>query len=143
MTRTALILISMLMVYSINLFAQVPDAFKYQAVLRNSDGEIISGQEVSIKISILNESSTGDLIYSEEHAATTTDLGMVSLNIGEGTVVSGNFQSIEWGEDDKFLKIEMDESGGSSFSELGIFQLLSVPYALYANSAAKLGDNAV
>ncbi|MFP4025992.1 MAG: tail fiber domain-containing protein [Thiohalospira sp.] len=142
MKKLALIILA-IVCFGTTLFAQVPDAFKYQAVLRNSDGEIISGQEVSLKISILTESSTGDIVYSEEHSAATNDLGIVSLNIGGGTVLSGNFQSIAWGEGDKFLKIEMDESGGSSFSELGTFQLLSVPYALYANSAAKLGDNAV
>ena len=120
--------------------SQVPDAFKYQAVLRNSEGEIISGQEVSLKISIINESPTGDVAYSESHAATTSDLGMVSLTIGEGTVVSGNFQLIPWSESDKFLKIEIDESGGSSFSELGTFQLLSVPYALFAKDAGNKDD---
>ncbi|MFP4025993.1 MAG: hypothetical protein ACLFVR_15840, partial [Thiohalospira sp.] len=136
-----LVLIYLAMVcFGTTLLAQVPDAFKYQAVLRNSDGEIISGQEVSIKISILNESSTGDLIYSEEHAATTTDLGMVSLNIGEGTVVSGNFQSIQWSEGEKFLKIELDETGGTSFSELGTLQLLSVPFALSARDVINKDD---
>ncbi|MFO7828633.1 MAG: tail fiber domain-containing protein [Bacteroidales bacterium] len=143
MSKSILIIVSIIMVYSFNLFSQVPEAFKYQAVLRNSDGELISGQEVSLKISILNESSTGEVVYSEEHSATTSNLGMVSLSIGEGTVISGNFQSIAWGDGDKYLKIEIDESGGSSYSELGTIQLLSVPYALYANAATKLGNNLV
>ncbi|MDY6800096.1 MAG: hypothetical protein SVU94_02610 [Bacteroidota bacterium] len=96
MTKSTLILISMLMVYSRGLFSQVPNAFKYQAVIRNADGEIISGQEVSIKISIHNENPTGDVAYSEEHSVITNDIGMVSLNIGEGSFISGNFQSIPW-----------------------------------------------
>jgi len=140
MKKLALIFLAITCLGS-SLFAQAPEAFKYQAVIKNTDGEIISGQEVSIKISILNENPTGDVVYSEEHTVTTNDIGMVSLNIGEGSLLTGDFSQIPWNEGDKFLKIEIDDSGGSSYAELGTFQLLSVPFALFASSASKLGNN--
>ena len=140
MKKLALIFLAITCLVS-SLFAQAPEAFKYQAVIKNTDGEIISGQEVSIKISILNENPTGDVVYSEEHSVTTNNIGMVSLIIGEGSLLTGDFSQIPWNEGDKFLKIEIDDSGGSSYAELGTFQLLSVPYALFASSASKLGNN--
>ncbi|HSH52975.1 MAG TPA: hypothetical protein VK982_14710, partial [Bacteroidales bacterium] len=140
MKKLALIFLTITCLVS-SLFAQAPEAFKYQAVLRNADGELIAGQDVLLKVSILDMAPDGGALYSEEHSAITNPYGVVSLTIGEGTILSGNFTTIPWNEGDKFLKIEIDDSGGSSYSELGTFQLLSVPYALFANSASKLGNN--
>ncbi|MBL4755420.1 MAG: tail fiber domain-containing protein, partial [Flavobacteriales bacterium] len=55
--------------------------------------------------------------------------------IGSGSPVSGNFTTIDWGADLHFLKVEMDETGGSNYQLMGTSQLLSVPYALFADSA--------
>ncbi|MFC2151966.1 hypothetical protein ACFLSE_05505, partial [Bacteroidota bacterium] len=125
---------------SISMFAQVPDAFKYQAVIRNSSGEILLDQNISIRISILDGSATGTNVFSETHSETTSDLGLIAINIGKGDLVSGDFSTINWSTGDKYLKIEIDENGGSTYTELGTVQLLAVPYALHANSAEKLGD---
>jgi len=140
MKKLALIFLAITCLVS-SLFAQAPEAFKYQAVLRNADGELIAGQDVLLKVSILDLTPEGEALYSEEHSAATNPYGVVSLTIGEGTILSGNFTTIPWNDGDKFLKIEIDDSGGSSYAELGTFQLLSVPYALFASSASKLGNN--
>ncbi|MCD4832405.1 MAG: hypothetical protein K8R31_01315, partial [Bacteroidales bacterium] len=135
-----LLSILVLFVLPIQFFAQSPDAFNYQAVIRDNIGELLINQDISLKISILEGSTTGDVIFSEVHSETTNDYGIVNIEIGS---VSGDFSSVSWESGDKFLKIEIDESGGSTYTELGVVQLLSVPYALYANSASNLGDENV
>lgn len=117
--------------------AQSPQKFNYQAVARNAQGAILSTQNVKIRASILHGSSNGTSQYSETHNATTSQLGLFTLAIGGGTVVSGNFANVTWASGEKYLKIEMDATGGNNFSLVGTSQLLSVPYALYALN----GDN--
>jgi hypothetical protein len=113
-------------------YAQSPQAFKYQTVVRNSSNQIIPNQAVSLRISILQTSPTGTAVYVETHAATTNILGLVNLEIGNGTLVSGNFSSIGWGSNTYYVKIELDPAGGTAYQNMGTSQLLSVPYALYA-----------
>lgn len=117
--------------------AQAPQKFNYQAVARNAVGAVLPNQNVKIRASILDGSSTGTSQYSETHSATTNQLGLFNLAIGGGTVVSGNFSNVTWASADKYLKIEMDATGGSNFSLVGTSPLLSVPYALHAVN----GDN--
>ncbi|MBI5219965.1 MAG: hypothetical protein HY958_13645 [Bacteroidia bacterium] len=116
------------------LHAQAPQSFKYQAIARNGIGEVIANQAVSFKISILEGSSTGTVVYSEEHAATTNIFGLVNLTIGNGNNPAGNFSTISWGTSSFFIKIEMDPTGCVAYTEMGTSQLLSVPYALFAAS---------
>jgi len=113
-------------------FAQSPQAFKYQAVARDSAGEILANQNVSFQISILQGSASGTIVYTETHDTTTNGYGLVNLEIGNGLIVSGDFASISWGADNYFLQIEMDAAGGSNYQLMGTSQLMSVPYALYA-----------
>ncbi|HZL10905.1 MAG TPA: hypothetical protein VFC65_12990 [Prolixibacteraceae bacterium] len=117
------------------LSAQTPNAFKYQAVVRDNAGQIIINQNVGFRISILQSSATGTAIYSETHAVQTNAFGLVNFEIGMGTVVSGTFSTIDWGSDSYFVKIELDATNSGSFSEMGTSQLLAVPYALYATKA--------
>lgn len=85
--------------------AQVPDAFNYQAVVRNSSGEVIANQNVSFRISILQGSESGAVLYSETHTVSTNAFGLVNLKIGDGTVVSGVFSPGGWlGRDQSFSK---------------------------------------
>ena len=116
------------------LFAQSPQSFRYQAVVRNAAGTVIQTQNVSLKISLLQGSATGTVVYSEEHAATTNTFGLVNLEIGSGANQAGTFAAIDWSFGPYFIKIEMDATGGSMFTEMGTTQLMSVPYALYAAS---------
>ena len=113
-------------------FAQSP-GFKYQAVVRNASGAILQNQAVGLKISILQGSETGTSVYSETWNIETNDFGLVNLIIGEGSS-SDDFTAISWGTDDFWIKIELDETGGTAYTEMGTSQLLSVPYALRSGS---------
>ncbi|MBI5218755.1 MAG: tail fiber domain-containing protein [Bacteroidia bacterium] len=113
-------------------YAQSPNAFRYQAVARNAGGNVLQNQNVSFRISLLQGSSTGSTVYSEEHAATTNTFGLVNLEIGSGSNVTGIIDSIHWANGPYFIKIELDATGGNTFTEMGVTQLLSVPYALFA-----------
>lgn len=123
--------------------AQVPEKLNYQAVIRDNNGELITDQAVRLRVAITNNTYGGTIFYRESHAVTTTNLGLVDLKIGEGTSDMGDFSDIDWGTGNKYLQIEIDATGGTSYNELGTLQLLSVPYALYANEAATLGNNKV
>ncbi len=113
--------------------AQAPQKINFQSVLRNTTGEVVSNSSVSLRISILSGTITGTLVYSETHAKTTDAGGLISLQIGGGTVSSGVFGNINWGSTSHFIKLEADFSGGSNYIVLGTQELMSVPYALYAS----------
>ena len=116
--------------------AQVPQAFKYQAVVRDNSGNVLPNRSVSFRISILSGSTSGVLVYSETHTGKITNsFGLVDLEIGKGNVTSGSFTNINWGNNTCFLKVEIDPNGGTAFQALGTSQLLSVPYALYSKVA--------
>jgi hypothetical protein len=115
----------------------VPNAFNYQAVVRNTEGEIIANQDVKFKFSILEDPDSGDPVYVETHSALTNGFGLVNLKIGTGTVISGVLDPGGWSLSEHFLKVEIDPSGGNSFSLLGISHLLSVPYAFHAQTVAE------
>ena len=114
--------------------AQVPDAFNYQAVVRNNAGEALANQNVSFKISILQGSASGTVLYAETHTASTNAFGLVNLNVGDGTLVSGVFSPGGWGTTSHFLKVEIDPAGGSTYTHLGTSELVSVPYAFHAQT---------
>ena len=117
--------------------AQAPEKMSYQAVVRNATGQLIQNQNVGIKASILQNSGTGTVVYSETLSGTTNANGLVSLAIGSGTVLSGTFASIDWSTGNYYLKTETDPTGGTNYTIAGTSQLLSVPYAMYAKSAGK------
>ncbi|NOZ36314.1 MAG: hypothetical protein GXO80_13580 [Chlorobi bacterium] len=123
------------LIIAINIFAQAPQSFKYQAVIRSSSGDIIANQNVGIQISILEGSSTGTSSYTETWNLNTNQFGLINLNVGKGTS-SDNFASLDWGNKSYWLKIAVDETGGTNYTEMGASQLLSVPYAIYANQSA-------
>jgi hypothetical protein len=113
--------------------AQAPQGFNYQATVRNSSGALITNQNVLFKFNIMLNSQTSLPVYSETHQAPTDDLGQVNLVIGTGTPTSGTFAGINWASGTYYLGIELNT--GSGYVAMGTTQLLSVPYALYANSA--------
>lgn len=127
------------LVFSAEAFAQSPQSFKYQAVIRTADGNIINNQSVGLQISILQGSETGTPVYSETWAVETNEFGLINLNIGEG-LSSDDFSMISWGTDNYWVKIETDISGGTNYTEMGTSQLLSVPYSLYANESGSNGS---
>jgi len=125
---------SIILLCLITLRAQVPAGFTYQAVVRNSSGEIIADQPVKFQISILEGSKTGTPVYVETHNVTTNEFGLANLVIGNGTFVEGIFSPGGWGLASHFIKVELDVSGGSDYVHLGTTQLMSVPYAFHAQT---------
>ncbi len=121
------------------IFAQAPDAFKYQAVVRDASGNLVTNQNVSFEIKIHQGSSSGTVVYSETHSATTNAYGMVCLEIGSG-IPSGNLASVNWSAYDHFMEFSVDLTGGSSYNSLGSVQMLSVPYALHAKTTENVND---
>ena len=121
----------------ISLFAQVPEAFNYQAVVRNSSGEIIPNTNVVFRISILQGSETGTAVYVETHSVFTNNFGLVNLKIGMGSVQEGVFMPGDWGAVNHFIKVEFDKDGGTGYEHLGTSPLLSVPYAFHAQTVAE------
>jgi hypothetical protein len=114
-------------------FSQAPQKINFQSILRNTNGEVVANKAVSLRISILSGSITGNTVYSETHTKTTDASGLISLQIGNGTVISGAFSAILWGNAAYFIKLEADFNGGSNYVLLGTQELMSVPYALYAS----------
>ena len=114
--------------------AQVPQGISYQAIALNTSGNPVVSSNVRVKLSVLDNTATGTVLYSETHLKTTNPQGLFNLTIGQGTIVSGTFNTINWGTNSKFLKVEMDATGGTNYVVVGTTQLLSVPYALAADS---------
>jgi uncharacterized protein (TIGR02145 family) len=135
MKRILLILTTALL--AVNLLAQVPQGMSYQAIVRNTTGLVIN-TAVGMRISILQGSTTGSAVYVETQTPTTNANGLITLNIGSGTVVTGTFATINWSSGIYFVKTEIDPTGGTSYNISSTNQLLSVPYALYSKTAGAL-----
>jgi uncharacterized protein (TIGR02145 family) len=131
------ILLSFLLITS-GLSAQPPQSFKYKAVVRDPSGVIITNQLISARVSILKGSETGIADYSEIHAVTTNPFGTITFDIGKGVVESGSFTNIDWGNNNYFIKLEIDIAGGTNFVFMGTSQLLSVPYSMHTVTSEKL-----
>jgi uncharacterized protein (TIGR02145 family) len=124
--------------------AQAPQKIAYQAVARNASGTVLPNQTVTLRFSLRNASSNGTIVYQETQTATTSNIGLFNVNIGEGTMSAGTFAGIDWSNGAKFMQVELDPQGGNAFIDMGTQQMLSVPYALYAGngfgSVSNLGD---
>lgn len=112
--------------------AQAPQYVNYQAVARNGTGAPILNSSVAVRVSIRDGAAAGPVLYSERDTATTNAFGLFTCKIGAGNVISGTFNSINWASGDKYMQVELDATGGSSYTDMGTTQLLSVPYALHA-----------
>jgi len=116
-------------------FAQAPEKMSYQAVVRDASGALVSEQVVGMRIQIKQGSEFGASVYVETQMPTTNANGLVTLEIGAGTVITGSFNSIEWDNGPYLIETETDPTGGTSYTITGTSQLLSVPYALYAKNS--------
>ena len=118
-----------------SVFAQAPQKMSYQAVIRNSSNALITSTPVGMQISILQGSSTGTAVYVETQTPSTNANGLVSLEIGTGTVITGTFSAINWATGPYFIKTETDPTGGTAYTIAGTNELMSVPYALFSANA--------
>ena len=116
-------------------YGQAPQAFSYQAVAIGDGGTALTNQTVSIKVNInMGNAVGGTTAYSETHSPTTSDMGLFSLEVGHGTPINGVFTNIDWSTGAYFLSVEIDQDNNGTYQNLGMMQLLSVPYALYAEN---------
>lgn len=118
--------------------AQLPQSFMYQSIMRNSSSSVLTNQRVAAKVSILKSTASGTAVYVETHSASSDADGVITLEVGRGTVLSGAFANIDWLADDYFLKTEIDPIGGSNYILTTTQQLLSVPFAFVSGKAARL-----
>jgi hypothetical protein len=129
-----LLSLSVALFLAMMVIAQSPQKLSYQAVVRNAQGKLVANATVGIRFSILKGSPTGTAVYSETMTKATNVNGLVSVEIGTDTA-SGYFNAIDWSQGPYYLKNETDPAGGTNFTISGVSQLLSVPYALYAEKA--------
>jgi hypothetical protein len=122
------------LILTANIFAQAPQKMSYQAVIRKSNNALVQSLPVGMKISILKGSATGTAVYVETQTATTNANGLVSLEIGTGTAITGTFAAINWANGPYFIKTETDPNGGTAYTIAGTNELMSVPYALFSAS---------
>ncbi|MDP4581792.1 MAG: hypothetical protein NWT07_13940, partial [Saprospiraceae bacterium] len=119
-------------------FGQAPDLISYQAIIRNSNNELVSNVSVGMRISILSGSAADVLLYQEEHNEKTNLNGLVYLNIGSGAPLFGTMSGIDWSKGPFYVKSETDPNGGKNYTLIVVSQLLSVPFSIYAKSAEKV-----
>ena len=121
--------------YSLNSNAQVVSGMNYQAVIRNSSNALIANTVVGVKISILQGSATGTVVFSERHTPTTNANGLATFVIGEGTPIISDFFAINWLGGLHFIKTETDPTGGTNYTITNTSQLNTVPYSQFAENS--------
>ena len=134
--RTSLYTTVGALLLTLSSFAQAPEKMSYQAVIRGANNALVTNQQVGIQISILQGSTA---VYEETQTPISNTNGLVSLEIGTGTVISGSFTAIDWSAGTYFIKTETDPTGGTNYTITGTSQLLSVPFALYAKTSSDAG----
>ncbi|WP_298417591.1 hypothetical protein [uncultured Kordia sp.] len=137
MKKTILFIVTLFI--TLTTFAQSPELINYQAVVRNTDGDLVTEVNVGMRISILQTSATGTAAYTETHTVTTDTNGLLAIMIGGGST-SDDFSAVDWSNGSYFIKTEIDIAGGSNYTIMGTSQLLSVPYALYAKNGSKFTE---
>lgn len=115
--------------------AQAPQKFNYQGIARDAKGNPMAQQKMSLKISVLPTSDATIAEYEEIQQVTTNEFGLYTLQIGAGTSVTGEVKSVKWETGNKYINVAIDPNGGSNYIDAGTTQLLSVPYAIYADKA--------
>ncbi|TDO97049.1 hypothetical protein [Flavobacterium sp. 245] len=136
--KIALTIVLLFVAFTAKVFAQSPEKMSYQAIIRGQNNSLVVNSKISLKVIVHQGTSTGTAVYQETHSPSTNSNGLVSLEIGSGTVVTGNFSQIAWEKGPYFIETQVDATGGSNYNIIGVTQLLSVPYALHAKTADRL-----
>ncbi|MCF8450687.1 MAG: DUF1566 domain-containing protein [Taibaiella sp.] len=133
------LLLVLLLGINFTAFAQVPQKMTFQAVIRNAVGDLVTSSTVSVRISIMQGSPTGTVVYKETHSPTTNANGLLSIYIGTGTPMVGNMDSVHWETGVFYYTAETDPSGGTSYTVTATNQFVTVPYAYYAEKSGVPG----
>lgn len=126
----------------VNLDAQAPSSFKFQGVARDASGTTYHSQAIQLRLLLLEEDGSVNppLVYEEQHTVFTSPQGVFSVNVGEGTVIQGSFSVLDWANEQYSLQVQLDANGSNNFVDLGKSRLLSVPYALHAETVSNADD---
>jgi len=138
--KTILLILASALFFCTSLFSQTPASFKYQAVVRDEAGNILINSDIGLRICLLEGNKDGLARYIETHALKSNPYGLINMVIGRGRTEMGEFGDINWGEDQYYIKIEMDIEGGTDYKAAGVSQLFAVPYALYAEKAGEIAN---
>lgn len=115
------------------MWAQTPEMLNYQGVVRNASGDPLLNQSIGLRLTVQDGAATA--LYQETHTTSTNAFGLYNVRIGSGTIVTGTMEDVKWLSGDRYLKVELDPAGGTSYTEVGTpTQLVSVPYAMGANA---------
>jgi|GEM_PF-1993450 len=128
-----IILILSTIYFVLNASAQAPYSFNFQSVITDQNNKAVANQTFSLRFSIIKDNPTGSEVYQETHSLSTNNYGLISLKIGEGNVVLGNFSTIEWEKNHYYLETTIDLSGNSNYEVLAVSQLLNTPKSIYSN----------
>jgi len=118
--------------YSTITSAQQGEGISYQAGLRSSTNAVV-GKTVTMQFTLINDSTSGTVVYKETQSVTTTSLGVVNCTIGKGTATIGTWKNIAWNHSPIYINAQVDTSGGTVFVDLGTTQLQAAVYAKSAN----------
>ena len=133
MKKTSLLILGLIL--SAITFAQAPNKMSFQTVVRNSQGKLVLNKSIGVRLSILQSTSTGTAVYVETHTKSSNANGLLTLEVGAGSVATGAFGTIDWSQGPYFLKTEMDMDGGTNYTIIGVTEFVSVPYAKMAENA--------
>ncbi|HEX5636449.1 MAG TPA: hypothetical protein VFY78_05135, partial [Gammaproteobacteria bacterium] len=140
--RKILSLLTLMLLAVAGLFAQspAPGILNYQGVARNSVGNVLVNKNITLRLTIRDGSAAGPTVYSETRAVTTNPFGLFNVQLGSAgaSAVTGTIAGVPWGVGLKYIQVEIDPNGGSSFINIGTAQLASVPYSLYSTIANDL-----
>ena len=120
---------------SIVIYGQTPEGINYQAVIRKTNGTLVTNTTVAIRIQIKQNSATGTVVYAERQSVITSAYGLVNFVIGQGTILSGTFSAINWSTGNYWVSLGVDFTNGTNYLDYGSQRLMSAPYALYAKTA--------
>lgn len=124
---------------TISVFAQAPQKMTYQAVVRNSSNSLVQNSPIGVKVSILQGSVTGAVVYAETHSTQTNQNGLLNIEIGGGNIFTGIYNNgIFWAGGPYYIKTEIDPLGGANYTITSTSELLSVPYSNYSHVSGSL-----
>jgi uncharacterized protein (TIGR02145 family) len=126
-----------LLCFGVAVLAQSPNLMSYQAIIRNASNQLIVNAPIGVRVSILQGSATGTVVFRETYNPnpTTNSNGLLGLNVGSGLSLIGSFAQVNWSQGPYFVQVEADPNGGTNYTISSVSQLLSVPYALHAKTA--------
>jgi len=133
MIKSNIIIFNLLL--SLISFSQVPNKISFQTVVRNSLGKLVISKNIGVRLSVLKTTATGTSVYVEQHTKTSNTNGLLTLEVGSGSVVTGTFSTIDWSQGPYFLKTEMDVNGGTNYTISGVTEFVSVPYAMNSKTS--------